>query len=408
MVTVATSTHTRTATQARRRVRLHAQRMLWTQSSIKRIKACGKNLASNAEGVQLRVTHTPEGKRAGFAGVQRCGSVWACPMCSAKVLGHRQTEIATAVDNWTSTGGQIAMLTFTMRHNRRQDLKDLWDGLSQGWKSVSSGREYMAERERYGVETTRVVTSGKRAGQTVPTHVLPFTRVAEVTHGDKGWHVHLHVLLYAPASMTPAQLQELYVTWWKRWNSGLESLGITGSKMVNTAEFINGKTVSKTISDYFTKNTYVEETSITAGNVAGLEIARGDLKNGRFGNRAAMEILRDLVNQPHGPERAATDGKLWAVYELASKGRRQMTWARGSREILGLDVEVTDEEIADEEIGTEEDAVINIPADSWKAMRLGPRMADLLETAERPNTTISDVEALLDEWGMEWVRQPRP
>lgn len=388
--------------QARRRDRFAAQRVLWRESPHKSVRACGKHQAHGQDGVQLRVTRNPDGsRRAGFAGLQTCGSVWSCPVCSAKILGKRQGEISTAVDYWvTQKRGEVAMLTFTMRHTKSQRLDDLWAALSDGWAAITSGRVYAVEKETYGVATTRVVKSGKRAGQTVPTHVLPWLRVVEVTHGAHGWHVHVHAVVFLPEGMTEVELQLLYDAWWKRWDSGLRSAGVDGSQKVNKAEFFKGKEVEKRIGTYVTKNTY------SAGDIAGLEAARGDLKKARFGNRSVFEILADMVLQPEGsnPE---WDAALWYTFEKASRGKRQMTWSGGSRALLGLDdVEQTDEEIAAEETGSADDAVLVIPTDSWKAIiKVSGRKGRILDLAE--NSDIESLHLVLDEWGTEWIRPSR-
>lgn len=390
---------------ARRRVRFAAQRMLWRHSSLKRVRFCGRHLAAGQESVQLRVTTAPDGtRRAGFAGLQTCGSVWSCPMCSARVLSHRQSEISQAVDHWDTQGGVVAMFTYTMKHNARQNLADLWSALGSGWSAITSGGVYSAEKALYGVATTRVVKTGKRAGQTVPTSVLPWLRVVEVTHGAAGWHVHVHAIVFLPEGTTNEAINDLYDAWWKRWEKGLSNVGIVGSKQVNRAEVFVGREISRRVGNYVTKNTY------TAGEIAGLEAARSDLKNGRFGNRAPFEILRDIIAQTNGPERVERDAALWAIFEQASKGKRQMTWAGGARTLLGLDAEIDDETIAAEETGTVDDALLDIPADSWKAILLvAGRRATLVETAETPGINDDDLRSsvgvLLDRWGMEWVRR---
>lgn len=401
-------THTpdgvRNPRDSRRRVRYGAQRVLWTQSSLKRVRHCGRHLAHGQDAVQARVTVAPDGSRtAGFAGLQTCGSVWSCPVCSARVLGHRQTEITQAVDAWELTGGVVAMFTFTMKHDYSQPLELLWSALGDAWSSITSGGAYAAEKVTYGVETTRVVKTGKRAGQTVPTHVLPWLRVVEVTHGAAGWHVHVHAILFLPPVTDKPQVDELYGKMWARWQSGLVSAGVDGSLQVNRAEIFVGKEVSKRVGNYVTKNTY------SAGQIAGLEAARSDLKNGRFGNRAPFEILRDLVLQPEGsnPER---DAVLWRIFEQASRGKRQMTWAGGARALLGLDVEeMTDEEIAAEELGSADDCVGDIPKDSWLAvLRVAGRRAQIVEMLEDTSIPYDELgvclSVLCDRWGTEWIR----
>lgn len=407
----------------RRRVRFAAQRMLWTESVRKRGRHCGRSLASSFASVdngkggrivsrvegelsaQLRVTTDVEGKHhAGFAGVQTCGSVWACPVCSAKVLAHRQGEIAQAVETWEATGGRVAMFTFTMRHNASQSVSSLWDALSLGWSSITRGRAYMAERATYGLPVQRTFKSGKREGETVTSTVIPWVRVVEATHGDRfGWHLHIHALVFLGAGVTDDEMHDLYESWWLRWSAGLSAAGIDGSLRVNRAQWCEAKTE---IAGYVTKNTYTETTVVrTAGEQAGFEVARGDLKDGRFDNRSPFQILRDLIHQPSGPEAAERDGMLWAQFEHASQGRRQMTWALGSRDLFGLDDERSDDEIAAEEVGTRDDAVLVIPQRGWAMFRerAGLR-ADVLELAESvgPEYARAVVGAFLDEHGVPW------
>lgn len=388
-----TSTRDGATAHSRRRVRFAAQRVLWRESSLDRIKTCGRFVQSATGGVQLRVTERADGRHAGFAGVQTCGSVWACPTCSAKIFGSRQTEVATAVEAWRARGGRVAMATFTMRHQADQSLASLWAALSSGWSAMTSGRAHQVEKEIYGVPTTRVIASGHRAGQTVPTNVLPWLRVVEVTHGSNGWHVHVHMILFLPHGTTRDQLWELYGAMWGRWNTGLRSAGVDGSRRVNVASFFEG---DDALSWYVTKNTY------TAGERLGLEVARGDLKRGRFDNRGAMEILADVVMQPDGcdPE---SDMQLWHEYEQASRGKRQMTWARGSRPLLALrEEEATDEELAAEEVGTKEDTIEHLTVDGYaEVIRVPGRRAELLEVAETaPGDYRLAVRLLLASWGL--------
>lgn len=393
----------------RRRVRYAAQSVLWRTSSLRRVRYCGKVLAASASGVELRVADGA----AGFAGLQTCGSVWACPTCSAKVLSGRQNEVGTAVDTWRKSGGQVAMLTFTVRHNARQSAAQVWDAVSAAHKAMLTGQAAQDEKAEYGVEVSRETISdcpakscgtdtwhGRRyaefckVGTDRVRYVLPWVRVVEVTHGAAGWHVHVHMLMFLGAEVTQAGLQRLYASMWDRWNRGAQGAGLDGGLMVNTAKFFTGD-AADTLADYVTKNTY------TAGEKAGLEVARGDLKDGRFGNRSAMQLLRDIVLQPD-LERVAADVDLWHEYEQASKGRRQMTWAVGARDVLGLGDEQSDEELAATEVGTEDDAVIRFTGTDWRDLvRVPGRRIDLLETAER---SVTEACAALDRWGIGYHR----
>src|SRR3954470_7277024 len=74
-----------------RAARWEALRGLWEVSSLRPVRTCGRGMMTGT--VSLKVTAQPSGCVAGFAGVVHCGSVWACPVCSAKISAHRQGEV---------------------------------------------------------------------------------------------------------------------------------------------------------------------------------------------------------------------------------------------------------------------------------------------------------------------------
>lgn len=429
-----------------RRGRFAAQRLLsgdvhpLVKSSLDRVRSCGRGLASGSDGVQLRVTQTEHGNRAAYAGLSTCGSVWACPHCSAKILSARQDEIAAAVRVWKERGGRVAFFTYTVRHHRDDPAAAVWDAVQAGHHAITSGEIHQAEKERYGhVVSRELVTvcdvascgsvvdckvkscgtdtpAGRKhaltdCGHGGPTKraarharvcmlgkyrvkaVLPWVRVVEVTLGASGWHVHQHMVVFLPGDFTDSDRDAVYDTWWGRWAEGAAAVGFDGAQKVNRAIWIDNVDA---VAKYTTKNTYTPADHITP-EAAGFEVARGDLKSGRFGNRSAMELLRDLVGS-----RSPADLALWHEFEQASRGRRQMTWAHGARELLIPDVEdLTDEEIAAQDLGSVDDSLVVIGLASYRRSILYPqgRRALLLETAERDPAAIFD---LLDSWSVEW------
>lgn len=367
----------------RRVGRFRAQAFLWDHSSRSRGRSCG--LRPTGGSVELRRTEHQGVGTGGFAGVQTCGSVWACPVCSARILAERQTEVEHAVSVWT---GRVAFFTFTVRHGRQHKLHEVWDAVQAGHHAITSGRVHQREKSRLGVKARRVVASGARRGSSVEVNCLPWLRVVEVTHGvDHGWHVHQHMLVFLPAGMTETECKALYATWHARWAAGAAAAGLDGALMVNDGRFVDSR---GGIASYVSKNTY------TPAQVAGLEVARGDLKDGRLGNRSAMGILRDLVQTG-----ASGDLALWHDFEAGSSGRRQMTWAVGARLVFGLGVERDDAEIAADVIGTEVDAVCTFePAVYRRQIALAGRRGDLLSAVE---VSADAALGLLRAWGVPYA-----
>ena len=144
-----------------RRARFAASRLLagitdprW-HSSLDRVKNCGRRLATGSETVQLRVTTVDSHRVGGFAGLAYCGSVWACPCCSAKVASARQQEIEAAVSGWA---GRVAFMTYTVRHDLSMSASEVWDAVQAGHHAITSGRAHQGEKERMGVPSPEIVT----------------------------------------------------------------------------------------------------------------------------------------------------------------------------------------------------------------------------------------------------------
>jgi hypothetical protein len=79
----------------------------------------------------------------------------------------------------------------------------------------------------------------------------------------------------------------------------------------------------------------------------------------------------------------ADDLELWAEWEQASFGRRQLTWSLGDhdlRKLADLGAQQSDEEIVAEELQGEE--VIALPRPTWKALLDRELTTDLLDAAE--------------------------
>lgn len=347
------------ARKASRRARYDAQRFLHYESSVKRVRFCGRDSVDGS--VQVKATGSGVERRAGFGNLRRCGSTWACPVCSFKIAAQRSEEIAAAIAQWHKPafgpqpeagkrpqGGRIIFLTLTMRHKRGQRLDDLWtNGVSAGWHAVTSGRAWEADQRDYGVGVSRVVRSGAKAGKTVTKTRIGFARVVETTQGANGWHVHIHALLFVRGDITGEEALTLGDRMFGRWVPALTAAGFGSPSLRHGVDVrLMGPKDANRVSDYFTKSVYGAENS----KKAGWEAAGGRTKtaNRKFGNRTPFQILEDA--RATGD---ADDLALWWEWEAASHGKRQITWSPWLRAALKLGVELTDEEIVAQDEGGE-------------------------------------------------------
>jgi hypothetical protein len=392
---------------ARRRDRHEARHVLWEESRKQRLRKCGRSPVGDGSGaparIGIKVTRGgAEGPVAGFSGISTCGSVWACPVCSAKILTVRQDELERGLSTWRAAGGTVALITLTMRHHRSQSLRHLWEGLSAAWSGVTSGRDWAREQAAYGSPTTRTVTSGARKGQEVTEDRIGWVRVVEATHGDNGWHVHVHAALLLPGTITPEQVDDLGCGMFQRWRDRLIKRGFRAPLALRdkeTGERQGGLTIklwqgeSGVLSDYFTKNDYASAEP-TKGLAA--EVVRGDHKVAKGDNRTPFQILRDITRLG-----LADDLDLWHEWEEASSGKRQMTWSVGLRAQLLTEPEQTDEEIAEDEGGGDLEVVL--PSETWIAIVRTRTACELLEAAEAGRLV---AQKWLDAKGWAWENPP--
>ena len=281
-----------------------------------------------------------------FSGLQTCGSVWACPVCSAKITEVRRQELHQLMAWAKGEGHTVLLLTLTARHKRTDDLKRLLRGMGEAKRRLRQSRAWR------GIKGDIVGT----------------VTALEVTHGDNGWHPHYHeiIILEGRVPDAPDLIDEALRGPW------LHCLGKEG---------LSGAGAALDVRDGSQASKYVAKFGDDADTGWGLpeEMTMSKSKSGRRGGRSPMQLLRDSTA---GDEEA---GQLWAMFARAFKGKRQLVWSNGLKDLAGVG-EAEDEEIAEgEEYTPDEDEVIaRIPKQLWYQVR--HLRAEILEAAETGGT----------------------
>ena len=156
--------------ESRRHKRYAQRQVLWDMSRIERVRKCGR--VPTGEGVTV-VDHAGV---AHYAGLTTCGSIWACPVCSAKIRAGRAEEIAAGAASWDQAVNSVYMITLTAPHDMGMKLSALLPVIADSFRKVISGRAWLKVKAVAGVAGT--------------------IRSIEITHGANGWHPHLHVLVF--------------------------------------------------------------------------------------------------------------------------------------------------------------------------------------------------------------------
>lgn len=300
---------------------------------------------------------------AGYAGLQHCGSVWACPVCAAQILVHRALEIGAVLGEAIRQGHPLGFITLTMKHSKSMPLDLLWGAGAKGWRRSITGKGWTKCEEL----------------------VAGWVRVWEVTHGRNGWHVHVHCVMVLELGATAADLDTVAGGMFDRWSRGLVAAGLRAPlRKGQDWHIVTGEKASEQLAEYLAKSvSVIDQLRVVAARESlargmGLELthtmpgrARDDLKT-----RPVWALLDDLAETGEiGP---------WREWEKTSKGRRQVGWSVGLRERFAPSLdEVSDLAIVEEEVGTAADDVIRWTGDQWRDFVAVPGLAlELLQVAE--------------------------
>ncbi|MGZ5978290.1 MAG: hypothetical protein ACXWNX_12660, partial [Isosphaeraceae bacterium] len=203
----------------------------WDVSDLGRCRKCGRVRTGDMVGVRYSA-----GLGAGFSGLATCGSVWACAVCSAKIMARRSLEIGVALLAWEGRGGQVAFGTFTMWHHKGMRLADVWAAIGKSWAALTTGKVWKKWAKRLGL--------------------VGVIKVVEINYGPNGWHVHIHAVFLVGGGVSQALLNEFKVWAYARWSRALERAGYPGAlDLGQDLEFLDSLVAIERVSEYISKAT---------------------------------------------------------------------------------------------------------------------------------------------------------
>lgn len=258
-----------------------------------------------------------------------CGSLWVCPVCAAKITEKRRQELVASVEAWKASGGTVSLLTLTAPHRLGEPLRDLLSRFTKARRSFRKSMAYVRAAEASGLAGT--------------------VRALEVTYGANGWHVHSHEILFSRGATRPDADVLLPV-----WQTACIRSGFKAP---------NGHGLS--VEDGSKAAEYASKWG------AAEELTKAHVKRGKEGGRTPWDLLRD---GGAGDRQAAA---LFVQYAGQFKGKKQLVWSKGLRDLLGLGSERTDEELAEERV---EDAVViaTLTRDEWGVVVANDLRAEVL------------------------------
>lgn len=287
----------------------------------------------------LQVHRSIEHGKAFYSGLIVCASVWACPVCAAKISERRRAELVTAVALAKSMGVHVKLLTLTVPHGLGDDLPTLLVQIRNAWRRTTTGRAGKDFRKLLGIKGT--------------------IRALEVTHGQNGFHPHLHVLLFLEQDATNGCVQGLFTP---IWQDACTKAGLPRPSDAHGCRVDDGSKAAAYASKWGLES----------------EMTKSHTKQGRNGSRTPWDFLRAFLERSEGWEQSA---HLFRTYAAAFKGQRQLYWSNGLRALLALGEEATDEEVA----AVQEDnahMLAELTDDQWRAILRTKSETIVLDMAE--------------------------
>jgi hypothetical protein len=268
-------------------------------------------------GQSVPILRYPGAEHGTPTGLASCGSVWACPVCSARILAARARRLSDVIAGWTARGHRVAMVTLTQSHRRSDSLRDCWDDVqrSLSWTLGGAWGHWCRDHG--------VMMQGPKGVRPR----VPVVRAIEVLWSpEHGWHVHVHALVFLRDG-DEALWRDMWQLLRARWVEASKRRGRVASALGQECHLVDDGTRAGTlVGEYLAK-------AVLSGDVAA-EVARGDLKS--YGGRrwTPWELL-ELVSSGQHPEKEAQVQALWREWEQVSRGRRQMIISTGLAEYVG-------------------------------------------------------------------------
>jgi hypothetical protein len=295
-----------------------------------RLTVCMRHLRADRKLVQVR--RSEKSTRAYYSGLMACGSVWCCPVCAPKIQAVRALEVRAAIDEWTSQGRGVVLLTQTVPHSQRDRLDTLLEQFTGALSKFKQGGSYKRACKRLGI-------SGS-------------IRALEVTDGANGWHPHAHTILFLEG--LSVSHKAIHGELFKLWESAAARVGFEGQLSPDAFDVQDASKVKNYVTKMGTEYAWNAEH----------ELVKAHSKSGSSHSMTPFDMLRRYLEAPD-------DGRLlarFAEYAFTFHGRRQLVWSNGlKKRLLGTDG-LTDEQIA-ESIGEHDPVLAEIAYPDWKLIR---------------------------------------
>lgn len=326
----------------KRLLRWNLQREVRALLPNERVAFCMRRMQSST----VEVMYSPEHQSAHYKGLMVCGSVWVCPVCSARISEQRRQELEKAIARCVEMGGSVYLVTYTVAHDRYDDLAKLLRAFLAARRKSKQGWAAQEMRKRY--------------------NILGTISAQEVTWSKlNGWHPHCHELVFFASEIDMDDYTKFASS---QWQKAAEHMGLRMNEHGFDITRTNGAAA-----DYVAK--YGREPLHQIWGAAA-EMTKAHIKSGRMKEHLTPFTMLALIAQ------GCNELKPFFIeYARCFKGKHQLVWSAKLRSQLQVnEPEKTDPQLADE---PEEQTVLlgSLTREQWKCILIKDARGHLLEVA---------------------------
>ena len=358
-----------------------AQGLLWKKGNEwkEQARTCWCCRSMKREAGSVTVYRNEDGSGSSLTGLNRCGNIWTCPVCAAKVAEHRRAELSAGLVAHLGNGGAAYLLTLTFPHEADHPMTELLEKFGKARQRLQNSRTWkntMKEAGRIGAVSSLEVTISQ----------------------ENGWHPHLHMLIFADvqgfgegeAVNGAGDLESETIGALKRtWTNILLKTGLgDGTKINHMMQHALNVRGGNQAAEYIAKYGRDERWGQSS------EMTRHYTKQGAAGERDGLQHFT-----PFQLLTWAGNGDEWATrkfieYAEAIEGKRAVTWTPGlKKQLLGTDDERTDEELAEENDPMPEQILVGeLDQEQYQTLFRHNRLPDFVRYVAQSATCQEDLD----------------
>jgi hypothetical protein len=295
--------------------------------------------------VQIWVT---DKKTASYKNLIHCSSVWACPVCAAKIRNERFSQLLEIMKGMQRDGYTLAFLTLTTRHKRTLNIKQLKQHLkkmSDSWDKAYKHRRINDLRKKFDIK---------------------YIKTLEFKYAYKnGFHPHYHIVIGIKEQdfAMVESITKTIIDQWLKYNPKAKST-------CQDAKYIFSHEGAEQIADYVTKmSVCYEMTDKEGAKKDAIHITPSDIPYMILDQNFDVYNYDELI-------------EIFDVFIQYSKGARFMTYTQGLKEMYcGVENE-TDEEICSNTDDLK-DLVLEISPEIWRLIVVNHLRAEMIQIVEK-------------------------